>query len=414
MKLQKVRINRFQTLSNIDVEPMGANILLLGDNGVGKSTFIRFIRIALGDKSDIPPNASGEGEVYVTKDGREYTFQVSFKNGKPVVTIISPDGIQDQRKSVLASLVGALEFNIEEFVDLSKTLLGRRKQIEIFKSFLPEEVQFDLKKLENKVKDSYNERTELNRIIKSTEIEIRSHDLYGLINTATFQQIDVEKVYKELQLARDHNQKRIEMDHRIVERELTITDINLDISELERLIREKREAIETNKTLNDQAINWLQYNTEIDVEESEKSLSSANEMNRVHTSSVNLKQKVKLLEEMKEEAGEMTALIDSSKGAIEEAIKDMDTPVPDLFYDMEGLVYKGNPVHPSVLSTAEIGHLGIQLKMAENPDLGIIFIANGQNYGSKRLAEIESYGWQIVMEQVERGTEELKIQIEAT
>ena len=71
MKLQKVRINRFQTLSNIDVEPMGANILLLGDNGVGKSTFIRFIRIALGDKSDIPPNASGEGEVYVTQDSRE-------------------------------------------------------------------------------------------------------------------------------------------------------------------------------------------------------------------------------------------------------------------------------------------------------------------------------------------------------
>ena len=162
--------------------------------------------------------------------------------------------------------------------------MGRRKQIEIFKSFLSEEVQFDLKKLENKVKDSYNERTELNRIIKSTEIEVRNHDLYGLINTATFQLVDVEKVYKELQLARDHNQKRIEMDHRIVERELTITDINLDISELERLVREKREAIETNKTLNDEAIKWLHDNDELDLQDLEKSLSSANDMNRVHTS----------------------------------------------------------------------------------------------------------------------------------
>jgi len=412
MKLQKVRINKFQILSNIDVEPMGANILLLGDNGVGKSTFIRVIKIALGDITDIPPNAKGSYEIVVDKNGQDYTFTVEFKSGKPVITVISPDGFKDQSKGILGSLVGALSFNIDEFVHLSKTTAGRRKQVEIYKSFLPEDVQDELRKLESKVKDTYNERTELNRIIKITDIEITSHDLFGYINQV-FEQVDVERVYKELQMARDHNQKIIDVSQRIVEREEAIANASEEIADLERMIRTKREAIETTNKINSEATAWLDENFELDVEELEHSLSTANQANTNHTEIDGLNKKLKWLEQMKEEAGEMTALIDSSKQAIIEAVKDMDTPVEGLYYDMEGLIYNGNLVHPSVLSTAEIGHLGIKLKMAENPDLGILFIENGQNYGSKRLAEIESYGWQIVMEQVERGTEELKIQIES-
>ena len=144
----------------------------------------------------------------------------------------------------------------------------------------------------------------------------------------------------------------------------------------------------------------------------ENRISDANSINARHSASVLLKTKFKNLETYKDDSGEMTALIDSSKQAIKDAIKDFDTPVPGLEYDIDGLKYNGFPVHPDSLSTAEIGHLGIKLKMAENPDLGILFIQNGQNYGSKRLKEIQEYGWQIIMEQVERGQEELTIKIE--
>jgi hypothetical protein len=60
-------------------------------------------------------------------------------------------------------------------------------------------------------------------------------------------------------------------------------------------------------------------------------------------------------------------------------------------------------------------HLGIKLKMAENPDLGILFIQRGESLGAQRLKDIQDlakkYDWQIIMEQVERGNEKLTIEI---
>jgi hypothetical protein len=53
--------------------------------------------------------------------------------------------------------------------------------------------------------------------------------------------------------------------------------------------------------------------------------------------------------------------------------------------------------------------------MAENKDLGILFIQRGESLGAKRLKEIQEmaqkYDWQIIMEQVDRGNEKLTIEI---
>jgi hypothetical protein len=53
--------------------------------------------------------------------------------------------------------------------------------------------------------------------------------------------------------------------------------------------------------------------------------------------------------------------------------------------------------------------------MAENPDLGVLFIEHGESIGQERFDYIKNlakkHDWQLLIEQVERGKDKLEIQI---
>ena len=163
MSIQRVIIKSFKAVKNFKFDLKGQSILLMGENGVGKSSVIQFIEIALGRTKNIPPNAKGSGEVVKLTNGKEFTYKVKFKQGKPITTVIMPDGSEDSRKSFLASIVGAVEFDIDGFVEMSRSSAGRNKQIEIFKGFLSQDIQDQLTTIERTIKSKYDERTDLNR-----------------------------------------------------------------------------------------------------------------------------------------------------------------------------------------------------------------------------------------------------------
>ena len=57
----------------------------------------------------------------------------------------------------------------------------------------------------------------------------------------------------------------------------------------------------------------------------------------------------------------------------------------------------------------------MKFKMAENPDLGVLFIEHGESIGQERFDYIKNlakkHDWQLLIEQVERGKDKLEIQI---
>ena len=157
--IKKVQINEFKAIKDFDESFENNIILLKGDNGVGKSSVIQFIEIALGKQKNIPPNATGEGEVIADFRGNQYLFQVAFKDGKPIVTITAPDGMKDNKKSTLAGIVGAIDFDIDKFVEQSKSLSGRKEQIETYKKFLDKEIVEQIERYESNVAINYEQRT---------------------------------------------------------------------------------------------------------------------------------------------------------------------------------------------------------------------------------------------------------------
>ena len=85
----------------------------------------------------------------------------------------------------------------------------------------------------------------------------------------------------------------------------------------------------------------------------------------------------------------------------------MDSPIEGLTYDNDVLVWNGIPVSVDSLSTSEIIELGVRMKIAENPELGMLFIERMESVGTERFNLIldiaNKLGWQIIGEHVERG-----------
>lgn len=411
MKTQIVKIKEFKSLKDLELNISGNHVLLMGDNGVGKSSIQQFIEIAIGKQTNVPPNASGSGEVVFTKNGNEIVVKVKFKDGKPYLEVRGNGISIDNKKGAIADLFGAVEFDIDEFVNLSKSSSGRKEQIEIFKKFLPKEVRDELAKFEANLKNAESERTELNRDIKKIEGSIALHPLNNLpdFELTKFVETDTNEALELLKKANENNNNILRVENGIFERKQSVVDKNLEIAELQAKINSLNTDIEfiNNKILDGQK--WLAKSSRQDVSVFENAINSASENNTKYQQAQALLKERNGLDVLKNESGELTAKIESSREAIANAIRDMDSPVDGLSFDESTLVYKGVAVSPDSLSKSEIIELGIRMKMAENPSLGIILIKEGESIGSERLKVIKELadekGWQIIMEQVDRGRE---------
>jgi len=407
MKIQKVSIKKFKVLENFEADIMGNNIFIMGDNAQGKSSMIQFLKIALGDQSNIPPDATGEGVVVASKDGGNYTLKVKFKDNKPVVEVTSPDGLKDSRKGTIAALTGAIGFDIDEFVSLSKTVSGKKKQVEIYKSFLDSEIIKELDTYAANVKSLEADRTETGREEKRLKALIESHPLRNEIDLSKFKDVNTATLMDSLNAANKKNESIKDIKSKIEAKKLEIANYDIEIAELEKEIEAlKVKKIDTQGEITKGNV-WLTANTTIDTTDIQQQIESASETNKKSASARQLKADQEAHAKALEEYGESTANIESQRQTISDTIKQMDTPVDGLSFDEDTLIYKGVPVSEASLSTSEIMELGLLMKLAENKELGILFLERGESLGAKRLKDIQEMAaknnMQLIVEQVERG-----------
>ena len=308
-------------------------------------------------------------------------------------------------------------FDIDNFVNLSTTEAGRKKQVEEFKKFLDEETRLFLAKYEASVKVHFDERTELNRDIVKLEGAIKLHPMINHAHELTkFTETKTEAVLEELKLAQIHNEKVNKVIANNEQRNKDNEKDALSIQELEAKILLLKAEIKSRTDLTAQANEWLKTNTIKPTEALELKITDASKNNKDFTDAQSLIKDLAKLETMKNEAGEMTALIEIERQTIKDAIRDMEGPIQGLAFDEDQLLYNGIPVHPSSLSKSEIKKLGIRLKIAENPDLPL-FIHEAECMDENSLKEIQDLanecGLQMFAEEVQRGVHKLQVEIQA-
>lgn len=408
MNIIEVKITDFKAIKNLDKKIKGLNVFLRGDNGVGKSSFMQFIEIALGKTSLAPPNTNIEGQVITDKEGRTYVFDVKVdqKTGKPKVTVTLPEGTRDTNKSVIAGIVGANSFDIDRFVNLSLTPAGRKEQVEQFKQFLDIETREFLAKYEASVKVHYEERTELNRDITKLQGSVKLHPLYNYQNNlGVFKPIETDLVLQQLKAVNEKNQEVDRIAAGIETKANQVNEKRVEIAELQAKINKLNLEAEALDEDIKKGTAWLGKHPKASVEALEQQIQTASETNEKANQAQNLAKELAKLETLTNEAGELTVLIETERQTIQDAIRDMDGPITGLSFDEDQLLYNGIPVHPQSLSKSEIKKLGIRLKIAENPDLPL-FIHEAECMGTESLKEVqtlaEECGLQMFAEEVKR------------
>ena len=402
MKVQQVKIKEFKALKDINVEVNGHHLLVMGDNGVGKSSFIQLLEIAMGRQNNLPINAKGEAETTFLHEGKEIKCKVTFKEGKPILKITGQGISIDNNKGAIASLFGAVDFDINEFVELSNSKAGQKKQVEIFKSLLGQEVINELNQYEANIKNSYDERTALGRDLKNLEGAIKASKLgnYPEFELKKIQMVDVTSLVNDIEVANKNNNNYTRIKQALIDKHNEINSLKQRIEVLEGEIEKGN--------------SWLENNKLIDTTELTEKLKNSNEINQQYTEAQTLLSHYSKIEGINENIGELTALIESSKQSINDTIKQMESPVNGLTYNEDTLVYNDVPVSINNLSSSEIIELGILMKLAFN-NSGIIFIQRGESIGKKRLEEIydvaKKLDLQIIMEEVLRGRENITFEI---
>jgi len=409
MSIKKVTIENFKNIKNFNADMQGQNMLLLAENGLGKSSFMQAIQLALGG-SNLPakPVTDGEekGQVQVVADanGNEYTFTIKFdKTGRPKLEVVAPDGIKDTRKSVIGSIVGEVDFDLNKFVRLSESKAGKKEQVEIIKSFLPAELQEKLTKGAVTLKGKYDERTQANSEVKLIKGFLNEADLSPaeFESSKGIQKIDTEELQKKYDEAVEANQL-------VADQEREITIIAEAVEKAQNELALKQAALKAHEFTREAmtVINTIALRSELHV---------AGEHNLKFNTIEQYSTKITDLKNAEVKAEKLTTTIESFRDELAAAVKGAKMPVEGLTFTEDALLYNGHEVDINTLSTSEIMHLGIQLKMAKHPNIKVLFIENGESFGTQKLQELqklcEEYGYQIIMEQVERGRDELTIEI---
>jgi len=415
-----VRIKEFTVLKDFQFDFKNHSFLICGMNGIGKTSIHKFIKIALGDKSALAPGLSGEGDVFINRHGEEYHLKVVIENGKSKVTVTGSDGMRDSKKGVLANIFGAIDLNVNTFIELSRSTKGRKEQVEIFKSMLPKDAQDTLRKIEANIQTLYDERTENGKDVKRKEVEIGANPLGHLADkeVTNYQKIDVTTTMAEMRVMQDDNETRRQVGDRSDTRVRDINKQRDEIKKLKTTLAEAEEALKKDLEREKNATEWLKdpENQIKDISKHEEIINNATQTNEDYNSALKLMEDRKLLEKMISDHENYTIRIESERQEIEDAVKDMAGDlIPGLTYNEEGLIWNGLLVHPNTHSTGEQLELAMKLKMIENPDLQVLFLEHTESIDEdrmKRIVEIvNKEGWQLIGEEVRKNQKEITFEL---
>jgi predicted ATP-dependent endonuclease of OLD family len=424
MHIQKVKISNFRNIESLEKELNGANILLIAENAKGKSNFIKAIKGVLTDEFGESPLMKGKKEGYIEvitgPDGKNYTFEAKFKEGsdKVTLTVTGPDGMRSKAKSAIGAISGEVEFDIFDFVEKSKTTKGRKEQVEIVKSFFPEEIKIELRKYENHVQSAYEDRTELNKKIKDKEGAISQMDITGDTVKKYKEPASVDAISAKIEEADKHNQNVQKAKNALSACENAETSFAARLEELQIEI----EKVKISQKANDEQMvkveDWLENpkNAAIPKDALMEELKGVNDHNILHE---RVKNALKVQEELvtlRSESEDLTVLIETQRQAISDTVKSMEEqmPISGLSFSEECLLYNGMPVDESTMSTSEIMMLGARLQMARNPNVQVLLLEHGESLGQEKFNELvkmcNDNGFQLILEQMVRGEQELRIE----
>jgi predicted ATP-dependent endonuclease of OLD family len=411
MKIIGLEAENFKRLVAISLKLNGKSLIIGGDNEQGKSSLIDAIWVALG-------GASAMKELEITKPIRKGTDKAKIvldlgdlkvtRKWTPTEALVveNKDGaVYKSPQAMLDKLMGKV-FDPFEFARMKET---DRK--ELLLSLV--DIGIDLNEWAEKKKAAYDERTLINRDIKSLQARIAA---ISLDITAPDDEVSVTDLTAELEKRIKHNDANekirgqgVDCGRRVNAAQVAKINLNKRIDELNRQLKELSGQLKIAEKELDQAIGddknkQIEINGLVDLstDEIRVQIQDAEGINaRVRQN----KQRTLLTEELKStqaKADALTTKLDEMDKDKEEKLSKADFPVPGLSITENGVTFNDLPFGQA--SREEQIRVGMAIAMKMSPEIKVIRISGGESLDTNNLALImkmaDDNGYQVLMERV--------------
>ncbi len=446
MYIKKLELLNFQVIESFNAEFDGNVYFVTGDNELGKSTLLKAIGALLtGNRDDVLRNGASKGfaKMIVGDDGEEYDVQLSFTENNPRGTLTikqKTTGMQTNNVTMLQRIFGYQDFDAVEFSRWSETAEGRRKQIAVVKSLLPEAVRNRITEIDNTVAELKAERTIVNREVKnatalrdSANIGLTPEDKAKFINPIDVTEL-VEKAKTNAQLIEkaktvrsmlaQREQQLANIPNRITSAEdalkqaketafKMVEDAEKAYKEAMAKITEEKADCERRKANAEEWLKKYEANNP-EKEKAEDTLARVQEHNAMCEKVRKYNERQSELMAAKAKAEKMDADIAGLTDERAALIANAELPIDGLTFTEDGLELNGVPFVPGKVSDSQTMEIAAKLVIASNPTVKVFRIARGESLGAKRLQTIidiaKRNGFQGFIEQVQRGQSEMLVE----
>lgn len=374
---------------HITPDPDGHLVVVAGANAQGKTSVLDSIWLALGGSpaSKATPQPIRDGETYasVTLDLGDLVVTRSWSGDKPTaLKVASKDGARyGSPQTMLDGLVGRLSFDPLEFAQQDQ-----KSQRATLLSLV--DLPFDPDELDAKRRGAFEERTDVNRDVRSLEGQLDG--LPPADPTVPEEEVSLADLLRDAAEARTARAEAEQILKAAADAKGALDDAKAKVAVLQKLYDEAGHAA-----------TFVDLDALPDPAEIEGRISDLEQTNRSVRAAQQRREIEARLEATREASRDLTAHLARIDEQRTTALADATMPLPGLSFDDDGVTYQGVPLKQA--SAAEQLRVSIAMAMALNPQVRVIRITDGSLLDSHNLALIEEmareHDFQVWVERVD-------------
>ena len=406
MKIIKLESENIKRLYAVEIKPDGSLIVIGGRNAQGKTSLLDSIEMCLAGKSSIPkqPIRKGESKARVVIELDDLIVTRIFSTSDSKLVITDKQGFtKSSPQALLDSLTGKLSFDPLAFISMKPD-----EQLKIVKEL----AGIDFSKLDDEAKKIYDERTMVNREVKTLQAQVQAIEKYEDVPES---ELSITELVNKLEKINKINQKNQNERQLLSDLQNRVDSSESELDRLREEIKKLRErwdiaTIENNR-LKDELANQLFKVNDLQDEETDtlkKLIANCEETNRKVRSNLKYNELLFDFELRQQKVEKITKRLEEIEDEKLKLISSSKLPIQGLTFDSSTLYYNGVPFADQA-SSAEQLRVSVAMGFAMNPKLKILLIRDGSLLDEdnlKMIAEMaEKEGGQLWLERVGEGKE---------
>lgn len=429
-----VEIENFKNIDKMAVNIGGESILVIAKNGSGKSSFIQALMSPLNAKmlpSEPIKNGEDHARIQLKLGGvmhgqqEEYTLDMFFtpkdKTGRLVASNKNNEKIPAS-KTFIKDLIGNVSFDIMDWLradkkkklEIIKSLTGRGKEIDI--------INIAIKKIKDDRKYKVERAEQLEGSLKSHEFTQEEINQYSQqIDLGPLQQqfnaiAEKQKIWDGFKLKMDGVYRDINESNRAIEAASSeIMRLESLINEQKALIDSHRELLAKNMTNKGLGEHYFAITPRPDITPVQEEINHAIAHNEKFNRIGMLGNQQREMIQLKQEAEVLKSNITAMEEERSIVIQNSQLSIPGLSFTDEELYINGLPLEEGQQNTAHLFSIGVDVAIALNPNLRVIFLNDASLFDRPTLKavveKIEQAGYMAICEMVDpSGKEDMHIE----